>query len=176
MAPKSKAEAVKTAREKARACMEEINSCAWCTMRALQETFGLEDEKMLKAAGAITGGIGGMADACGSMISVAMMLGAVTGAGRYEGDNTIDKLHYSMDLARDFYNWFKAQKGCTNCNMILSANLGDKKFDFTDREQIIAAYEAGALDKCKDIVADNAAKAAAMLWDELHKKQAGHKA
>jgi hypothetical protein len=51
---KTKAEAVKTAQEKAYSYMQEINSCAWCTMRALQDTFGLEDETMLKAAGAIT--------------------------------------------------------------------------------------------------------------------------
>ena len=89
MAPKSKSEAVKTAHDKAYQYMQEINSCAWCTMRALQDTFDMQDDNMLKAAGAITGGIGGMADTCGSLISGALMLGAVCGAGRNDGDRTI---------------------------------------------------------------------------------------
>ncbi len=170
MAPKSKQEAVKIASEKAREYMQEINSCAYCTMRALQETFELNDETLLKASGAITGGIGGMADTCGSMISAALMLGSVCGSGRNEGEKTIEKLHYSMDKAREFYEWFRLQKGSVTCNDILTVNAGGVHYDFADRQQIIAAMEAGVLEKCKDVAADNAAKAAEMLWDEIHKK------
>jgi C_GCAxxG_C_C family probable redox protein len=154
MAPKSKAEAVKTAREKALEAMRETNSCAYSTMRALQDTFDLQDESLLKASGALTGGIGGMADNCGSMISSALIIGSVCGCGRDEGDKTIDKIHYSMDRAREFYAWFKEQKGCTSCGQILTANAGGAHYDFTDRQQIIAAIEAG-------------------VWEELHKKGRG---
>lgn len=168
MAPRNKQAAIQTAREKALEAMRETNSCAYSTTRALQDTFDLQDESLLKGSGALTGGIAGMADTCGSMISVALILGSVCGCGRNEGDKTIEKLHYSMDRAREFYEWFKLQKGCTTCNTILNENAGGVHYDFTDRQQIIAAIEAGVLEKCKDVVANNAAQAAGMLWEELH--------
>jgi len=169
MPPTSKQQAVKIAGEKTRAYMEDLNSCAYCTMRALQDTFDLQDETLLKASGAITGGIGGMADTCGSMISAVMLIGSVCGCGRNEGDKTIDKLHYSIDKAREFYTWFKEQKGTVKCNDILTANAGGVHYDFTDRDQLIAAMEAGVLEKCKNLAAENAAKAAGMLWEEMKK-------
>jgi nucleoside-diphosphate-sugar epimerase len=111
-----------------------------------------------------------MADTCGSLTAVALILGSVCGAGRNEGDNTAEKLHYCMDRAREFYSWFKAQQGFISCNEILIQNAGGIKYDFTDRQDIIRAFEAGVLEKCKDLVRENAGKAAEMLWDELHKK------
>jgi C_GCAxxG_C_C family probable redox protein len=171
MTPTSKQQAAKIAGEKARAYMAELNSCAYCTMRALQDTFDLQDEAMLKAAGAITGGIGGMADTCGSMISAAMMVGSVCGCGRNEGDKAIDKLHHSMMQARLFYNWFKEQRGTVNCNAILVGFSGGLYKDLSDPAQFAAAYETGIFDKCKDVAAENSAKAAEMIWEELNKKK-----
>lgn len=171
MVPKTKTEAISTAREKAIAYVRETGSCAYSTVRAIQETFDLNDEAMLKASGAITGGIGGMADACGSMIGSCLMVGSVCGAGRNEGLDLIDKLHYVMDKARDFYNWFRQQKGSVRCNDILTVNAGGVHYDFTDRAQIIKAIEAGVLAKCDTVVGNNAAKAAEMMWEEMHRKR-----
>jgi C_GCAxxG_C_C family probable redox protein len=171
MPPTSKQQAAIMAAEKSRAYMEELNSCAYCTMRALQDTFDLQDETLLKAAGAITGGIGGMADTCGSMISAAMMVGSVCGCGRNEGDNALEKLHYSMMRARFIYDWFKHQRGTVNCNEILIGFSGGAYSDFSDPVQFAAAYDTGIFIKCRDVVAENAAKAAELVWDELHKKK-----
>lgn len=168
MVPKTKEEAVKYARAKARACMEELNSCAYCTMLALQDTFELEDDNLLKAAGALTGGIGGMADTCGSLIAVTMLIGTVCGAGRNEGMDTIDKLLYSGTKAREFYQWFQEQKGCVNCNQILINNTGVIR-DYSDPAEYFKAVEEGVLEKCYDVVDNNVAKAVEVLWDELYK-------
>jgi hypothetical protein len=45
--------------------------------------------------------------------------------------------------------------------------------DLSDPVQFAAAYETGIFAKCKDVVAENAAKAAELVWDELHKKRIG---
>jgi C_GCAxxG_C_C family probable redox protein len=172
MAPKTKAEAVKTARTKARAYMEEIHSCAWCTMRALQDAFDMQDENLLKASGALTGGIGAMADTCGSMIAVAMFFGTVCGAGRNEGLDRVDKLIYSGEKAREFFLWFRQKMGTVNCNQILKNVTGIER-DYSDPHQFLLATEEGVLEKCTEYVEENAAKAAAMVWDELHKKGKG---
>jgi len=171
MTPKSKAEAVKTAREKALAALAECGSCAYSTVLALQDTFDLKDEELLKASGALTGGIGGRADTCGAMIGATLMLGMVCGGGRDDGYAGITKMYEAMDRAAEFYKWFKGEKGCVNCQQILTMNAGGVQYDFTDREQLTAVIEAGVLDKCREVVQNNAGKAAEMLWDELHKRK-----
>ncbi len=163
---------MKTARLNARECMAELNSCSYCTIRALQDTFGLQDETLLKAAGALTGGIGAMADTCSSMIGAAMMMGAVFGTGRNDGDNTTEKLEHAVNLAREFYNWFQEQKGCVNCNQILVNSTGVIR-DYSDPQEYYKAVEEGVLEKCCDVVEMNTAKAAEILWDELHKGKKG---
>jgi C_GCAxxG_C_C family probable redox protein len=170
MAPKSKTEAVKTARQKARDYMNELHSCAFCTMRALQDTFDWQDDNLLKASGAFTGGIGGMADTCGSLSAVAMLLGMVYGAGRHDGLDAMDKMAFTGHLAREYFNWFRKKWGTVNCNQIL-INLTGVKRDYSDPHQFMLAAEEGVLDKCTGVVEENVAKAAEMIWEALHKKK-----
>jgi C_GCAxxG_C_C family probable redox protein len=173
MIPKSKApgkaEAVKIAREKAGESMLENGSCAYSTVRALQDTFGLEDEALLKASGGLTGGIGGLYDVCGSMLGAILVLGAVCGCGRHEGMNNMDKLFESGKQAADYYLWFKGENGTVNCRDMITKHGKGVFYDYRDREQFMAAIEAGVLDRCRETVQDNTAKAAEILWDLLHK-------
>jgi C_GCAxxG_C_C family probable redox protein len=165
----TKEEAVNIAREKVLAILLVSGSCAYSTVLALQDVFDLKDEALLKASGALTGGIGARTDACGSMIGAVLMLGVVCGGGRNDGDNCIPKMFEAMDRAGEYYKWFKQEMGCVSCNDILTKHAGDTKYDFTDREQLILAVEAGVLAKCRPVVQNNAGKAAAMMWDEVHK-------
>jgi len=167
MEVKTKTEAVKTAREKALATLLVCGSCAYSTVLALQDVFDLKDEALLKASGALTGGIGGRADTCGSMIGAVLMLGLVCGGGRNDGENSISKIYEASRQAAEFYTWFAGVKGCVNCREILTQNAGGVQYDFTNREQLMAAVEAGVLEKCHDVVQDITGKAAEMLWDEL---------
>ena len=173
MTPKTKTEAVKMAREKALAKLLETGSCAYSTVLALQDTFDLKDEALLKASGALTGGIGGRAETCGAMIGVTLVLGAVCGMGRNDGDNGIPKLYEAVRQAAEFVKWFRTEKGCVSCNQILIMNANGVIYDFTDPEQLQAAMEAGVLDKCREVVQNTTGKAAELLWDELHKSLPG---
>jgi len=174
VAIKTKTEAVKTAREKALATLLVSGSCAYSTVLALQDVFDLKDEALLRASGALTGGIGGRADTCGSMIGAVLVLGSVCGGGRNDGENCVTKIYESGKQGADFYNWFRAERGSVNCNDILTAFSNGKYTDFTDREQLMAAIDAGVLIKCREVVQDNTGKAAELLWDELHKKKTKH--
>jgi hypothetical protein len=135
----------------------------------LQDTFDLKDEALLKASGALTGGIGGMADTCGSMIGATLILGSVCGRGRQDGDNGMPKLGKSVRQAADFYRWFQGEKGTVNCRELITGYGKGTFYDFGDREQAKAAWEAGVGQKCVEQVQMVAAKAAEILWDELHK-------
>jgi hypothetical protein len=73
----------------------------------LQDTFDMKDDILLKASGAMTGGIGGRSDTCGSMIGACLMLGAACGRGRGDIEDGMQKLGKSVRQAADFYRWFK---------------------------------------------------------------------
>jgi C_GCAxxG_C_C family probable redox protein len=165
----TKEEAVNTAREKALATLLVSGSCAYSTVLALQDVFDLKDEALLKASGALTGGIGARTDTCGSMIGAVLVLGSVCGGGRNDGDNCIPKIFEAMGQAEKYYLWFKEEMGCVTCHDILTKHAGGVQYDFTDREQLTAAIEAGVLIKCRPVVQNNAGKAAEMLWDVLHR-------
>jgi C_GCAxxG_C_C family probable redox protein len=135
----------------------------------LQDTFDLKDEALLKASGALTGGIGGLADTCGSMIGSTMIMGSVCGCGRKDAENPMPTLGKSIEQAADFYKWFKEKEGTVNCREIITKYGKGKFYDFGNPEEAQAAREAGVFDKCIELVQDNVTKAAEILWDELHK-------
>jgi C_GCAxxG_C_C family probable redox protein len=131
----------------------------------LQDTFDLKDEALLKASGAMTGGIGGLADTCGSMIGATLVLGSVCGRGR---DDDMPKLQESIRQAADYYTWFKGQMGTVNCRDIVTKYGNGIFYDFGDPAQARAAQDAGVAQKCAELIQNNVAEAAGILWDELY--------
>lgn len=140
-------------------------------MLALQETYDLKDEALLKASGALTGGIGGLADTCGSMIGAVLVLGSVCGRGRKDGDKGMPKLGASIKQAADFYKWFKEKEGSANCRQIVTKYGNGKFYDFGIPEQAKAGTEVGVFDKCTKLVQDNVAEAADLIWDEIGSRE-----
>jgi len=128
----------------------------------------LKDEALLKASGALTGGIGGLADTCGSMIGVTLVIGSVCGRGRQDGDKGMAKLGESVRQAADFFIWFKGEKDTVNCREITTRHGNGTFYNFGDPEQAKAAWDAGVTQKCIELVQDNVTEAAEILWDELH--------
>lgn len=128
----------------------------------------MKDEALLKASGALTGGIGGLADTCGSMIGATLVLGSVCGRGRDDGDEGMRKLGKSVRQAADYYIWFKGQMGTVNCRDIVTKYGNGTFYNFGDPAQMKLAWEAGVVQKCAELVQNNAAEAAEILWDELH--------
>ena len=133
----------------------------------MQDTFDLKDEALLKASGALTGGIGGLADTCGSMIGSTLILGSVCGCGRKDAENLMPTLGKSVKQAADFYKWFEKEKGTVNCRKIITEHGDGIFYDFNDPEQAKEAIEKGVPQKCDAMVGNNAAKAAEMIWDTL---------
>jgi hypothetical protein len=135
----------------------------------LQDTFDLKDDALLKASGALTGGIGGLADTYGSMIGATMVLGSVFGRGHNdEGEKGMRKLGESIRQAADFFIWFKGKQGTVNCRDIITKHGNGKFYNFGIPEEAQAARETGVFDKCVELVQDNVAEAADIIWDELH--------
>jgi hypothetical protein len=131
----------------------------------------MKDDILLKASGALTGGIGGLADTCGSMIGATLILGAVCGRGRQDVENGIEKLGESTKQAADFYRWFKEDTGAVTCRDIVTRFGNGVFYDFGDPEQAKAAFEAGVAQKCVQHVQKVVTKATEILWNELHKEK-----
>lgn len=130
----------------------------------------MKDDSLLKASGAMTGGIGGRADTCGSMIGACLILGAVCGRGwQDEGEKGMEKLMESIKQAADFYRWFKEDTGAVTCRDIVTKFGNGVFYDFGDPAQAKAAFEAGVTQKCIQHVQKVVTKATEILWDELYK-------
>ncbi len=169
MTPKSREEAAKTAGGKARDYMTKYGSCAQSTLLALQDTFEMKDDNVFKAAGALTGGIGGMSDACGSLLGATLMFGQVTGRSIDNFSNK-DGLMPSMTLAGQLYKWYEKEFGSPTCADIRTRFGGGVSYDMRIPWQAELAKAAGVHEKCVELAGKTAAKAAEMLWDALNKK------
>ena len=145
-------------------------------MLALQDTLGMKDDALVKAASAMSGGIGGMTDTCGAMLGGAIMLGAVSGSGR----DDVGNMEKSMEIrtqAGKLYKWFEKEYGATTCLDIRKIFGGGVFYEWHIPWQAELAKEAGVMEKCGDMVQKTAAKTAELIYDEVKpgKKTKGKK-
>ena len=123
----------------------------------------MKDESVLKASGAMTGGIGGKADVCGALSGGSMILGATLGMGR--GEETMEKMIPSIMKAGEYYDWFVKEFQSAKCYDIVSRFGNGTFYDFGVPEQAQAAVEAGILEKCDDVIQRSVTKVASMILD-----------
>lgn len=135
----------------------------------MQDMLDMKDEAVLKASGALTGGIGGKADVCGSLLGASMMLGAALGMGR--GEETMEKMIPSIRKTAEFYDWFVKEFQSAKCRNIVTRFGGGTFYDFGIPEQAEAAAKAGVLAKCDDLIGRAVTKAAEMILDAREAKE-----
>ena len=123
----------------------------------------MKDEAVLKAASALTGGIGGKADVCGALAGGSMMLGVTVGMGR-EGES-IEKMVPAIMKTGEYYDWFTREFQSSRCYDIVSRFGNGTFYDFGIPEQAQAAIEAGVLEKCDNLVQNAVTKVAGMILD-----------
>ncbi len=170
MIPKSREEAAMTASEKAQRYMNKYGSCAQSTILALQETFDMKDENVFKAAGSMTGGIGGMNDACGALLGAGLFFGQTAGRGTNDFGNR-DKLMTSMKLTGQLYKWYEKEFGSPTCYEILTKFGGGVFYEMSVPWQAELAKEARLQEQCTELAGKTAAKAAEMIWDIIEGKR-----
>lgn len=128
----------------------------------------MEDNNVFKAAGAMTAGIGGMQDACGSLLGASLMFGAVMGRG-ISGFANKDKLQESVTATAQLYKWYEKEFGSPTCKDIRTKFGGGVYYDYQIPWQAELAKQAGVHEKCVELAGKTAGKAAEMLWDALNK-------
>ena len=125
---------------------------------------------MLKAASGLTGGIGGMHDACGSLLGASLMFGVLFGRGHDDLADR-DKLGESVTAVGKLYKWYEKEFGSATCQDIRTAFGGGVYYDTRVPWQAEMAKQAGINEKCNELAQKTAAKAAEMIWDGRHKEK-----
>jgi C_GCAxxG_C_C family probable redox protein len=174
MTPESKKQTVKKAYDLAFIYAPRHHSCSLGTLLALQEAFEIKEENVFKAASGLRGGIARKGSTCGSFLGASLMLGVMCGSTIEESG--APKEHYNPEeselpvrLVGELYDWFKTEFGTLTCDEIVAQY----------KQELDAAPDTKGLsnetlldrmhDKCHILCAKTAARAAEMLWDEIHK-------
>ncbi len=137
-------------------------------MLALQDVLGLEDDAVLRASTAMTGGIGGMRDACGGLLGAGLIVGQVYGRDRASMAEK-SKMGDVMPRVGKLYKWYEQQFGSATCLDIKTGFGGGVYYDSNVPWQQELAKEAGVPGKCVDLVAETVAYLVDQLWDEVKK-------
>jgi succinate dehydrogenase/fumarate reductase flavoprotein subunit len=124
----------------------------------------MKDDNVFKAAGVMSGGIGGMNDACGSLLGASLFFGQVAGRGIDDYPNK-DKLGPSMKLTGQLYKWYEKEYGSPTCYDIRTKFGGGVYYEMSVPWQAELAKEARLHEQCVELVGKTAAKAAEMVWE-----------
>lgn len=141
---------------KARQYEEHYHGCGQCTLKALLETLGLEDERLFRAASFLQGGFPVENRTCGALMAGAMVISLVRGRERLEEGQpgTSRGMREIVRLTGRFREAF----GSTLCSEItggLTAGvMNEKLLDLMEkRPELFQEPSQKVVEKCVDTVA-----------------------
>lgn len=159
----------KTAAEKARSYEAAHHGCGQCTLRALQETLGLEDERVFRAASCLQGGFPVENRTCGALIAGAMIISLRRGRERLdEGQpGTSRGMREIVRLTGRFKEKFGSALCAEITGGLTGAVLTEKTLDLmTKRPELFEGPSQKVVEKCVDTVAMVAETVVDILSDE----------
>lgn len=146
---------VRRVKQKAFENMSRHESCAQSILAAFLEELGIEDPLILRAAGALHGGLVSSLT-CGIHVAGAMVLGLLVGREKLE--RGLDGLLPIVIPAQELVRRLNRRLGSSSCRELTGV-------DFTDMEAAVRFYAAGENKKCFDRVAEGAEEIALALQE-----------
>ena len=140
--------------------------CSQCVIAAIQDTLGIRDDAVFRAASGLAGG-GALTGtgACGGYVGGVMVLGQLQGRERSGFDDAAGIRFRSFDLAKRLADRFGAEFGGTICRDVQTRVFG-RSFDLRDPEDFARFEAAGAhRDKCPEVVGKAARMAVEIILD-----------
>ncbi|RLB65661.1 MAG: hypothetical protein DRH04_10275 [Deltaproteobacteria bacterium] len=144
--------------EKIKDCLIKSRNCAQTSFAILQEQFGLDGDRVLKALTAFPG-IALRCETCGAVTGGMMALGLVFGREELDDEQGFQT---ALVAARTFCQRFEQELGSTMCGDIQESKFG-RKFDLVDPEQLAAWEAANPVDKCSAVVSTGVRIAAEII-------------
>jgi C_GCAxxG_C_C family probable redox protein len=152
----------------------DYRGCAQCTIAAVQDTLGVKNDAVFKAASGLAGG-GGLlcVGFCGGYTGGVMTMSSLFGRRRDKFDADREERYASFHMAKALHERFVEKYGSVICREIHDEIFG-RRFDLWAPEGRKAFEDAGAHgDKCTGVVADASAWVCEIILDELEKRNIG---
>lgn len=141
--------------------------CSQCIIGAVQDTLGIRDDGVFRAAAGLAagGGLTGMGD-CGAYAGGVMVLSQLCGRERSKFDDPEGTRYRALDLAKKLLDEFVRDYGTIICREIQMVKFG-RPFYLRDGEERKKFDEQGGhSEKCPDVVGKAASKVVRIILEE----------
>jgi len=146
--------------------MQLSHHCAQSSFMALKEQFGLKGEEVVKALTPMPG-IAERGETCGAVTGPLMAMGLIYGRDIKHLDNW-EAYQESLVPTGNFCDQFQKEFGTTSCHKVQEVKFG-KCYHLTDPDELQEFQNAGATDKCSEVVRKAVHLAAKIILDNSNK-------
>ncbi|MRR16197.1 MAG: C_GCAxxG_C_C family protein [Deltaproteobacteria bacterium] len=145
-------------------------NCAQCSLSAILEVLGVDDEAVVRAATGFADGVGLTGDGhCGALSGGTMAISYFFGRKK-EDMARVGKQLKALLLSKQFHEQFIAEFSTCRCHDIQVKQFG-RFFNLYDMEDMKAAQAAGLPEGCSTLVGKAARFALGIILDEQAKQE-----
>ncbi len=148
-----------------------IRGCCQCTIAAIQDALGLQNEAVFRAGSGLTAG-GGLSceGSCGGYTGGVMVMSSVFGRRRKKWEDDKDEKDCAHRMARVLLDKFHREYGSSICKTI-HRNIFGREFNLIDAPEREAFENLGAhVGKCTTVVGKAAAWATELILEEMSQR------
>ncbi len=143
-------------------------NCAQCSLSAIFEVLGIDDENVVRSATGFADGVGLTGDGhCGALSGGTMAISYFFGRKK-EDLARVGKQLKALLLAKKLHEQFIAEFSTCRCHDIQVKQFG-RFFNLYDMEEMKAAQAAGLPEQCSTLVGKTARMALNIILDEQAK-------
>jgi C_GCAxxG_C_C family probable redox protein len=149
-----------------------VRGCCQCTIAAIQDALGIQNDAVFKAGSGLTAG-GGLSceGSCGGYSGGVLVMSSVFGRRRDKWDDDKDEKDCAHRMARSLLDKFHLEYGSHICRTI-HRNIFGREFDLLDAPDREAFEKLGAhVEKCTSVVGKAAAWATELILEEMSKRR-----
>ena len=144
-------------------------NCAQCSIAAIFEVMGVDDENVIRAATGLADGVGLSGDGhCGALSGGTIAISYFFGRKK-EDLARIGKQLKALLLAKKFHEEFVKEFSTCRCHDIQMKQFG-RFFNLYDMEDLKAAQAVGMAEQCSTLVGKAASMALKIIMDEQEKE------
>ena len=146
-------------------------NCAQCSLAAIFEVLGVDDENVIRAATGFADGVGLSGDGhCGALSGGTIAISYFFGRKK-EDLGKMGKQIKALLLAKKFHEQFISEFSTCRCHDIQIKQFG-RFFNLYEMEDMKAAMAAGMAEQCSTLVGKAARMALKIILDEQEARKA----
>ena len=156
--------------KRAKACELRGGNCAQCSLNAIFEVLGVEDENVVRSATGFADGVGLSGDGhCGALSGGTMAISYFFGRKK-EDLGRMGKQIRALLLAKKFHEQFVKEFSTCRCHDLQVRQFG-RFFNLYDMQDMKAALAAGMPEGCSTLVGKAARMALEIILDEQGRQE-----